>query len=130
MNCFNGIGRLTNDPDVRYSGDLCVASYTLAIDRPVKKGAEKATDFIRCGAFGKTGEFAEKYLRKGNRVGVMGRVQTGSYKDKDGRTVYTTDIIVSEHTFCESKPQNRPGNVEKGGFMDIPEGIEEELPFT
>lgn len=134
MNVFSGIGRLTADPDVRYNGDLCVARYTLAIDR-----RKDETDFLRCVCFGKVGEFAEKYLRKGAKVGVVGRVQTGSYKDKDGRTVYTTDIVVNEHTFCESKgntppatkaPKNGDNGAGIAGFMQIPDGIDEELPFN
>ena len=97
------IGRLTGSPEVRYSnvnGDqLAIARYTLAVDR--KKKDE--TDFIRCVAFGKQGEFAEKYLNKGMKIGVEGRIQTGSYEDKDGKKVYTTDVVVEAHEFCEKK---------------------------
>lgn len=134
MNVFTGIGRLTADPDVRYSGDMCVARYTLAIDRK-----KDEADFIRCVCFGKVGEFAEKYLRKGAKVGIVGRIQTGSYKDKDGRTVYTTDIVVNEHTFCESRgnaqgtaktPENGKKSAGIAGFMQIPDDMDEELPFN
>lgn len=136
MNNWNGIGRLTADPDTRYtSGDnpLCVARYTLAVDRSYKRQGEPDADFIRCVAFGKQAEFAEKFLSKGMKVGVTGRIQTGSYKDKDGRTVYTTDIVVNEHTFCERKEttkQETPPPTDKDGFMSIPDGIDDELPFT
>lgn len=139
MNNWNGIGRLTADPDTRYtSGDnpLCVSRYTLAVDRSYKRQGEPDADFIRCVAFGKQGEFAEKYLSKGMKVGVTGRIQTGSYKDKDGRTVYTTDVVVNEHTFCERKgEQTRPEETpsaptDEDGFMSIPDGIDGELPFV
>lgn len=136
MNNWNGIGRLTADPDTRYtSGDnpLCVSRYTLAVDRSYKRQGEPDADFIRCVAFGKQAEFAEKYLSKGMKVGVTGRIQTGSYKDKDGKTVYTTDVVVNEHTFCERKEatkQEAPPPTDKDGFMSIPDGIDDELPFT
>ena len=101
MNSFNGIGRLTKDPDISQtpSGTM-IAKYTLAIDRQTASDHPEA-DFIRCVCFSKTAEFARNYLYKGIKVGVSGRVQTGSYKDKNGNTVYTTDIIVNSHTFCE-----------------------------
>ncbi len=139
MNNWSGIGRLTADPDTRYtSGDnpLCVSRYTLAVDRSYKRQGEPDADFIRCVAFGKQGEFAEKYLSKGMKVGVTGRIQTGSYKDRDGRTVYTTDVVVNEHTFCERKgEQTRPvetpsAPTDEDGFMSIPDGIDGELPFV
>lgn len=136
MNNWNGIGRLTADPETRYtSGDnpLCVSRYTLAVDRSYKKQGEPDADFIRCVAFGKQGEFAEKHLTKGMKVGVTGRIQTGSYKDKEGRTVYTTDIIVNEHTFCEKKEtakETAAPPTDEDGFMSIPDGIDEELPFS
>jgi single-strand DNA-binding protein len=129
-------GRLTSDPDVRYAKDLCVARYTLAVDRKYKKDGEQTADFIRCVAFGKSGEFAEKYLKKGMKIAVTGRTQTGSYKDKDGKTVYTNDNVVEEHEFCESKRGNgkpKPKEEDNGmdGFMDIPDGIDDaELPFA
>lgn len=95
MNSFNGIGNLTRDPQVSYIPDKqnCIAKFTIAINRPIPKGSEQKTDFINCVAFGKTGEFVDKYIHKGYKVGVSGRIQTGSYEDKDGKTVYTTDII-------------------------------------
>ena len=102
MNKWIGCGRLTRDPDMKSSGDTTVAKYTLAIDRKYSKSDDKQTDFISCVCFGKTAEFAEKYLHKGMKIIVVGRIQTGSY-EKDGKKVYTTDIVVEEHEFCESK---------------------------
>ena len=136
MNHTYYIGRLTADPEVRYAKDLCVARYTLAVDRKYKKDGEPTADFIRCVAFGKNGEFAEKYLKKGTKIAVTGRTQTGSYKDKDGKTVYTNDNVVEEHEFCESKQSNGNKSNRKeengmDGFMDIPDGIDDaELPFA
>lgn len=137
MNKWNGIGRLTRDVDVRYSqGDnpTCVARYTLAVDRKYKREGEQSADFINCVAFGKAGEFAEKYLHKGMKVAVSGRIQTGSYTDREtGKTVYTTDIVVEEHYFCESKGSNEaptPTPAPESDFMDIPEGVVDELPFN
>ena len=145
MNHTYYIGRLTADPDVRYTqgqNPMCIARYTLAVDRKYKKEGEQTADFIRCVAFGKNGEFAEKYLKKGTKIAVSGRTQTGSYKDKDGKTVYTNDNVVEEHEFCESKAsqggQQKPTqNKEDGmdGFMNIPDGWDEEidmdnLPFN
>lgn len=134
MNHTQYIGRLTADPDVRYTqgqNPTCVARYTLAVDRKYKKEGEQTADFIRCVAFGKNGEFAEKYLKKGMKIAVSGRTQTGSYKDNDGKTVYTNDNVVEEHEFCESK-QSKPKKEESSmdGFMDIPDNIDEELPFA
>ena len=139
------MGRLTRDPEVRYSqGDqaTAVARYTLAVDRRFKRDNEQQTaDFIGCVAFGKLGEFAEKYLRKGTKVVVTGRIQTGSYTNKDGQKVYTTDVVVEECEFAESKnaggensdftPSHTPTPSSVGdGFMNIPDGIDEELPFS
>lgn len=134
MNHVVIIGRLTRDPDVRYTqgeNSMCVARYTLAVDRRTR---EKQTDFISCIAFGKNGEFAEKYLKKGTKIAIEGRIQTGSYTNKDGQKVYTTDVVVTSHEFCEGKDTS--GNSKEnsndnsvGGFMSIPEGIDEELPF-
>lgn len=104
-------GRLTADPDVRYSqgeNSTAVARYSLAIDRKYSKGDERQTDFINCVAFGKSGEFAEKYLRKGMKILITGRIQTGSYTNKDGQKVYTTDVVVEEHEFVESKQTAAP----------------------
>lgn len=141
MNKWIGIGRLTRDPDVRYTqGDnsMCIARYTLAVDRRFKRDGQDTADFIPCAAFGKVGEFAEKYLKKGNKIAVTGRIQTGSYTNKDGQKVYTTEVVVEEQEFAESKAaqsgqQNtQPAKEEEGmdGFMNIPEGIDEELPFA
>ena len=120
------IGRLTKDPDVRYSNKeneaMAVAKYTLAIDRP---GKDKGTDYISCVAFGKQGEFAEKYLKQGTKIAVEGRIQTGSY-EKDGVKRYTTDVVVEKHEFCEKKEAEPPAAPE---FMDVPEDIADGLPF-
>ncbi len=128
MNKFIGMGRLTKDPEVRYSGEMAIARYTLAIDRLSK---EKKTDFISCVAFGKVGEFAEKYLQKGTKIAIEGRVQTGSYEDKDGKKVYTTDVVVEKHYFCESK--NSGAGREDTEDPGIPAGFEElkdsDMPF-
>lgn len=137
MNKVILIGRLTRDPEVRYSaGDnsTAVARYTLAVERRIKNENQSA-DFINCVTFGKNAEFAEKYLRKGTKIAVAGRIQTGSYTNRDNQKVYTTDVVVEEHEFAESKAAGNTGN--KGnaggqpddGFMNIPDGIDEELPF-
>lgn len=132
------MGRLTKDPDVRYSqGEkaTAVARYVLAVDRKFKRDGEVNVDFINCIAFGKNGEFAEKYLRKGTKIVVVGRIQTGSFTNKDGQKVYTTDVVVEEHEFAESKKsagESLPpatSHTDKDGFMNIPDGIDEELPF-
>lgn len=134
------LGRLVRDPEVRYTqgaSAMCVARYTLAVDRRVKKDGENKADFISCVAFGKAAEFAEKYLRKGTKIAVVGRIQTGSYKDKNDNTVWTTDVIVEEQEFCESKNNSNTNNysapapqTDANGFMNIPDGFEEELPFN
>lgn len=137
MNKVNLIGRLTADPDIRYSqgeNATCVARYRLAVNRKYKKDGEQEADFISCVAFGKSGEFAEKYLSKGMKIAVSGRIQTGSYTNNDGQKVYTTDIVVEEHEFCESK--NASGGVavsqqsSSDGFMNIPDNIDDEIPFA
>lgn len=140
MNKVILIGRLTKDVETRYSqGDepTAISRYTLAVDRKYKRDGEQETDFINCVAFGRQGEFAEKYLRKGMKIAATGRIQTGSYTNKDGQKVYTTDIVVEEHEFCESKgkgtaqnSQNNPNIQNEGGFMDVPDTWEEELPFN
>ena len=150
MNKVILMGRLTRDPEVRYSqGDnaMAVARYTLAVDRRVSRNnqnGEPTADFIQCVAFGRSGEFAEKYFRKGMKVVVTGRIQTGSYTNKDGQKVYTTDVVVEDQEFAESKaasqsngvgggfaPVDRPSPSDAGdGFMNIPDGIDEELPFN
>ena len=143
MNKVILMGRLTRDPDIRYSQgekSTAVARYTLAVDRKFKKDGDVSADFINCIAFGKNGEFAEKYLRRGTKIAVVGRIQTGSYTNKEGQRVYTTDIVVEEHEFAESKRaenessrnSNTPSNAfetGKDGFMNIPDGIDEEIPF-
>ena len=137
------MGRLTKNPEVRYSqGEkaTCVAKYTLAVNRRFHREGEQDADFINCVAFGKQGEFAEKYLKQGTKIVISGRIQTGSYTNRDGVKVYTTDVVIEEQEFAESKkaaetsstPQNTQGvksNPEGDGFMTIPEGVEEELPF-
>ena len=150
MNKVILVGRLTRDPDVRYSqsdSSMAVARYTLAVDRRRTSNSPdgQTADFIGCVAFGRSAEFAEKYLRKGVKIAVTGRIQTGSYTNKDGQKVYTTDVVVDEHEFVESKnasgasdggfsggfSADRPSPVDAGsGFMNIPEGISEELPFN
>ena len=141
MNKVILMGRLTRDPEVRYTqGDnaMAIARYSLAVDRRFKRDGEPDADFINCVAFGKSGEFAEKYLKKGTKIAVVGRIQTGSYTNKDGQKVYTTDVVVEEQEFAESKnaqgssnenPITAPAPDGGTGFINIPEGIEE-LPFT
>ena len=155
MNKVILMGRLTREPDVRYSqnadGSMAVARYTLAVDRRRGRNSdnEQSADFISCVAFGRSGEFAEKYLHQGTKIVVTGRIQTGSYTNKDGQRVYTTDVVVEEQEFAESKassdsyaashPQQNaapapsmpsPGAASADGFMNIPDGIDEELPFN
>ena len=135
MNKVIMIGRLTKAPVVNRNGESVVARYTLAVDRRFKKEGEATADFINCVAFGKSAEFAEKYLNQGTNIAVTGRIQTGSYTNKEGAKVYTTDVIVEEHEFCESKAaEKKPSNpptapVDSEGFMSIADGISEELPF-
>ena len=153
MNKVILMGRLTKDPEVRYSqGEtpMAVARYTLAVDRRQARSNsnEQSADFINCVAFGRAGEFAERYFRKGTKIAITGRIQTGSYTNKDGVRVYTTDIVVEEQEFAESKNAssgneggyqsggynggyNRPAPGGAGdGFMNIPDGIDEELQFN
>ena len=149
MNKVILMGRLTRDPEVRYSAgenSMAIARYTLAVDRRFKRDGEATADFISCVAFGKAGEFAERYFRQGIRIVVSGRIQTGSYTNRNGNKVYTTDVVVEEQEFAESK-NNAAGNnnvqnnaaagqpignttVDADGFMNIPDGIDEELPFS
>ena len=151
MNKVILMGRLTRDPDVRYSnsqnGDqLAIARYTVAVDRRfARRNAgdnQQSADFISCVAFGRQGEFAEKYLKQGTKIALTGRIQTGSYTNKDGQKVYTTEVVVEEQEFAESKgtasgsqggyePQGAPApeDASAEGFMNIPEGIENDLPF-
>lgn len=137
MNKAIEIGRLTKDPEIRYSqgaNTTCVARYTLAVDRKFKQEGQPNADFINCIAFGKLGEFAEKYLHKGTKIAVTGRIQTGSYKNKDGNTVYTTDVVVEEQEFCESKSQSnsqpQPAQSDDNSWLNIPDGVEDSLPFN
>jgi single-strand DNA-binding protein len=143
MNKVILMGRLTREPDVRYSqGEqpMAIARYTLAVDRRISRrnhGDDPTADFISCVAFGKSGEFAEKYLHKGTKICVAGRIQTGSYTNKDGVKVYTTDVVVEDQEFAESKSGQSQGQSSQGspadtdGFINIPDmGIDEELPFN
>ena len=137
MNKVILIGRVVRDAEIRYSqgaSSTCIARYTLAVDRKFKQEGQPTADFINCIAFGKLGEFAEKYLNKGVKIAVTGRIQTGSYTNKDGQKVYTTDVVVEEQEFCESKsqsnsqPQPTPSN--DNSWLDIPDGVEDSLPFN
>ena len=153
MNSVVLIGRLTRDPEVRYTAgtQMAVCTFTVAIDRPVRAGGEKQTDFPRVTVFGKQAENCERFLAKGRLVGVQGRIQTGSYTNRDGQKVYTTDVVAEEVEFAESKatsdalrnnsgmgggyqPQApsapSPSGAAGDGFMNIPDGIDEELPFN
>ena len=153
MNKVILMGRLTRDPEVRSSqggeNSLAIARYTLAVDRRFKRnGDEQTADFIGCVAFGRNAEFAEKYFRQGLKVVVTGRIQTGSYTNKDGVKVYTTEVIVEEQEFAESRAASEanrsmgggyqssapstpdPMGAAGDGFMNIPDGIDEELPFN
>ena len=147
MNKVILMGRLTRDPEVRYSqgeNPLAIARYTLAVDRRFRRDGEATADFIPCVAFGRQAEHAERYYRKGLRVTVCGRIQTGSYTNKDGVKVYTTEVVVEEQEFAESKaasdanaggfhqaaPAPAPSAPAGDGFMNIPDGIDEELPFN
>lgn len=144
MNKVILMGRLTRDPEIRYAQNengTAVARYSLAVDRRFKRDGEQDADFIGCVVFGKGAEFAEKYLAKGTKIVVTGRIQTGSYTNKDGQRVYTTDVVVEEQEFAESKAasqgngggyQNAGSNnsTSGDGFMNIPDGVDEELPFN
>lgn len=132
MNKVILMGRLTRDPDIRYSqgeNATAVARYALAVNRSFKREGELDADFINCVAFGRAAEFAEKYFKKGSRILISGRIQTGSYTDRDGRKVYTTDVIVESQEFTESKQEKRE-ETSPDGFMNIPDGIDEQLPFS
>ena len=137
MNKVIIIGRVVRDAEIRYSqgaSSTCIARYTLAVDRKFKQEGQPTADFINCIAFGKLGEFAEKYLHKGVKIAVTGRIQTGSYTNKDGQKVYTTDVVVEEQEFCESKSQSnshtQPTQSNDNSWMNIPDGIEDSLPFN
>ena len=139
MNKVILMGRLTRDPEVRYSAgenSMAIARYTLAVDRRFKRDGEATADFIGCVAFGRQAEFAEKYFRQGIRIVVTGRIQTGSYTNREGNKVYTTDVVVEEQEFAESRTEQEaraqiPEEIAPGdGFMNIPDGVDEELPFN
>ena len=145
MNKVILMGRLTRDPETRYTQGnepMAISRYTLAVDRRFKRDGQDGADFIPCVVFGKGGEFAEKYLRKGTKIAVVGRIQTGSYTNRDGVKVYTTEVVIEEQEFAESKnassggqsqaPQQSQKAEAEGldGFMDIPDGIDEYLPFV
>ena len=148
MNKVILMGRLTRDPEVRYSAGenaLAIARYTLAVDRRFRRDGEASADFISCVSFGRTAEFAEKYFRQGLKIAVTGRIQTGSHTNKDRVKVYTTEVIVEEQEFAESRaeaeanrasfqrqsaPSPAPSADAGDGFMNIPDGIDEELPFN
>lgn len=125
-------GRLTRDPEIRYSQaqngeQMAIARYSLAINR---RGNKDEADFINCVAFGKNGEFAEKWLKKGQEVAIVGRIQTGSYTNKDGQKVYTTDVVIDEQEFCGSKQDSQQDSPQPSPqYAPIPEGIEGDLPF-
>ena len=143
MNNVILVGRLTRDPDVRYTdGGSSIARFSLAVDRKFKSENGPTADFPNCVAFGKTAEFIERYFHQGMRIGIQGRIQTGSYTNQDGNKVYTTDVVVESCEFVESKKtQNSGGAEESGGFancgaagsdgfVNIPDDIDEELPFS
>ena len=161
MNKIILMGRLTRDPEVRYTADsLAIARYTIAVNRRIRRNGEAEADFISCVAFGKNGEFAEKYFHQGLKIAITGHIQTGSYKNREGQTIYTTEVVVEEQEFAESKSasenagdsasqnsnrtlnpagrsNNRNGNKSKpsdpsptDAFMDVPDSIDEELPFN
>lgn len=145
MNKVILMGRLTRDPDVRYSqgaNATAIARFNLAVNRRFKRDGEQNADFISCVAFGKSAEFAEKYLKQGTKIALTGRIQTGSYTNKDGQKVYTTDVVIEEMEFAESKTSasGSSGNTQAStpvpppyngdGFMNIPDGMDEELPFN
>ena len=152
MNKVILMGRLTRDPEVRYSAGenaMAIARYTLAVDRRFRRDGEATADFINCVVFGRGAEFAEKYLRQGIKIAVSGRIQTGSYTNREGAKVYTTEVVVDDQEFAESKsvsdsyqaqrpqsapapapaPMPAPDTAGTDGFMNIPDGIDEELPF-
>lgn len=145
MNNVSLVGRLVRDPEVRYGQNesVSVAKFSLAVERRFKRDGDPTVDFINCTVFGKSAEFTEKYFRKGMRVAITGRIQTGSYKNKDGQTVFTTEIIVESQEIAQSKSESNESstasNAEAGkspygssgdDFMYIPEGAEDELPFS
>ena len=130
MNKVILMGRLTKDPDMRGEGTALVARYTLAVDRRFTRDGEQQTDFIPCVVFSKGAEFAEKYLKKGTKIVISGRIQTGSYTNKDGVKIYTTDVIVEEQDFAESKNANQQdAPTADNDFMDISQSAKDDMPF-
>lgn len=142
MNNVSLVGRLVRDPDVRYTdGGMSIASFTIAVDRRFKTQDGQTADFIPCKAFKQTAEFVEKYFKQGNKIGVVGRIQTGSYTNKEGQKVYTTDVVVENVEFVESKQSDsdnggqttsrpQPSKAAGDGFINIPDDIDSELPFN
>ncbi len=147
MNKVILMGRLVRDPEIRYSNGenaMAIARFTLAVDRRFNRDRDQKSDFISCISFGKNAEFAEKYLKKGIKLVVTGKIQTGSYANRDGKKVYTTDVVVEEQEFAESKKVSEANSgsgqnsgqstgypePENDGFMNIPDGIDEEFPFN
>lgn len=145
MNKWIGTGRLVRDPETKYSqgeNSTAITRFTIAVDRRFKRDGEADADFISCVAFGKTAEFVDKYFNKGNKIIIEGKIQTGSYTNKDGQKVYTTDIAVEQVEFGESKGSGSgdsgnsgssrpaPSQAQGDGFINIPEGLDEELPFS
>lgn len=133
------MGRLCADPEVRYSqneNQTAVVRYRLAVDRRFKREGDQTADFIPCVAFGKAAQFAEYYLHRGTKIIITGRIQTGSYTNKDGQKIYTTDVVVEDQEFAESKGASSgnggtaPQAADPDGFMSLPDGIDEELPFN
>ena len=138
------MGRLTRDPEIKYTqgeNSICIARYTLAVDRRgPKKENEQSADYISIVSFGKAGEFIEKYCTKGTKLTISGHIQTGSYTNKDGAKIYTTEVVTEEIEFAESKRSQGDGSADntqaqgsrtnEGGFVDIPEGVLEDLPFS
>lgn len=125
-------GRLAKDPEIRYTKDGTAAgNFTLAVDRRFKREGSPEADFPRCTVWGRTAELAEKYLKKGTKIMITGRIQTGSY-EKDGRKIYTTDVIIDNFEFCEKKAdtETTAPDIPDDHFVDVPEGIQEELPFA
>ena len=135
MNSVQLIGRLTRDPEIRYTdGGASIARFGLAVDRRFKHENGADADFINIVSFGKTAEFIEKYFHKGMKIALNGRIQTGSYTDKDGKKVYTTDVVAENVEFCESKGTSANNDAQapsqNGDFMNVPDGMDEELPFN
>lgn len=138
MNKVVLMGRLTRNPEVRTTETTTVAKYALAVDRKFHRDGENTADFINCVTFGKSAEFAEKYLKKGTKVVVVGRIRTGSYTNKDGQKVYTTEVAVDEHEFCESRNStgtsapapSAPADSAAPEYMNAPDGIDDDIPFN